>query len=396
MKADRNCSVGLAQARDPVRLGLGKVCLKRTSLRHRSEAELIDMRIPVTDGMSQSPGHEQVLASRIFPLNYHAIVAKVFDLKHHQIEQALAAMGLRSRSLRHAAGTCTEGKGCTVVCRGGDCAECKKGGDHASRRKVVGNCKCRIGRCSIAGHAGSCSFRPATESPITGASRATTGEQGNCAILIARKRCYVVRKTPKKVHRASDAKADISSPSMMSTSACRGLRPTSRSSSTICRLCLLQRFRGRCLPRRCSEFTSGTMSLYSRTYSSGHMGGRQSSTPHSGNPWASRTRSGSSTGRPCAKSLPTLSATNWTEKQHSRFWLHGPETTSQRRKAGASGKWRKQSSLACMKETSRAIRSGRRNLRPGRKSGTTERSIDAWLCEFQKLGRLQRLSASWA
>jgi hypothetical protein len=49
-----------------------------------------------------------------------------------------------------------------------------------------------------------------------------------------------------------------------------------------------------------------------------------------------------------------------------------------------------------MKETSRAIRSGRRNLRPGRKSGTTERSIDAWLCEFQKLGRLQRLSASWA
>jgi len=29
------------------------------------------------------------------------------------------------------------GKGCTVVCPGDDCPECKKGGDHASRRKVV-------------------------------------------------------------------------------------------------------------------------------------------------------------------------------------------------------------------------------------------------------------------
>lgn len=29
------------------------------------------------------------------------------------------------------------GKGCTVVCPGVDCPECKKGGDHASRRKVV-------------------------------------------------------------------------------------------------------------------------------------------------------------------------------------------------------------------------------------------------------------------
>jgi hypothetical protein len=29
------------------------------------------------------------------------------------------------------------GKGCTVICPGGDCPECKKGGDHASRRKVV-------------------------------------------------------------------------------------------------------------------------------------------------------------------------------------------------------------------------------------------------------------------
>ena len=29
------------------------------------------------------------------------------------------------------------GKGCTIVCPGADCPECKKGGDHASRRKVV-------------------------------------------------------------------------------------------------------------------------------------------------------------------------------------------------------------------------------------------------------------------
>ena len=35
-------------------LGLGNVCLKRTSLRHRSAAHLIDRRIPVTDVMSQA------------------------------------------------------------------------------------------------------------------------------------------------------------------------------------------------------------------------------------------------------------------------------------------------------------------------------------------------------
>jgi len=90
MKADRNCSVGLAQARDPVRLGLGKVCLKRTSLRHRSEAELIDMRIPVTDGMSQSPGHEQALAPRVFHLNRHALAPGVLHLNQYAPEQALA------------------------------------------------------------------------------------------------------------------------------------------------------------------------------------------------------------------------------------------------------------------------------------------------------------------
>jgi hypothetical protein len=35
-------------------LGLGNVCLKRTSLKHRSAAHLIDRRIPVTDVMSQA------------------------------------------------------------------------------------------------------------------------------------------------------------------------------------------------------------------------------------------------------------------------------------------------------------------------------------------------------
>src|ERR1039458_2793834 len=35
-------------------LGLGNVCLKRTSLRHRSASHLIDRRIPVSDRMSQA------------------------------------------------------------------------------------------------------------------------------------------------------------------------------------------------------------------------------------------------------------------------------------------------------------------------------------------------------
>jgi hypothetical protein len=65
--------------------------LKRTSLRHRSAADLIDRRIPVTDVISQSPGHEKALAPRIFHFNRNAIASGVFDLKHHSIDQALAA-----------------------------------------------------------------------------------------------------------------------------------------------------------------------------------------------------------------------------------------------------------------------------------------------------------------
>jgi hypothetical protein len=65
--------------------------LKRTSLRHRSAADLIDRRISVTDVISQSPGHEKALAPRVFHFNRHAIASGVFDLKHHSIDQALAA-----------------------------------------------------------------------------------------------------------------------------------------------------------------------------------------------------------------------------------------------------------------------------------------------------------------
>jgi hypothetical protein len=45
-----------------------------------------------------------------------------------------------------------------------------------------------------------------------------------------------------------------------------------------------------------------------------------------------------------------------------------------------------------MKETLRATRLGRRNSHPGRQSGATERSIDEWMCEPQKLDRLQRIN----
>jgi hypothetical protein len=60
--------------------------------------DLLDVRIPVTHLMSQSPGHEQALApgheqalaARIFHPNRHAIAAKVFHLNHHVIWQSLA------------------------------------------------------------------------------------------------------------------------------------------------------------------------------------------------------------------------------------------------------------------------------------------------------------------
>jgi hypothetical protein len=53
--------------------------------------DLIDVRIPVTHLMSQSPNHEPALAAGVFYLNRRSLAPRVFDLKHHAIEQALAA-----------------------------------------------------------------------------------------------------------------------------------------------------------------------------------------------------------------------------------------------------------------------------------------------------------------
>src|ERR1039457_5611529 len=73
------------------RLGRGNICLKRASLWHRGAADVIEVRIPVTNVMSQSPGRVQVLAPRVFHLNRHATASRIFDLKYHSIQQALAA-----------------------------------------------------------------------------------------------------------------------------------------------------------------------------------------------------------------------------------------------------------------------------------------------------------------
>jgi hypothetical protein len=91
LMAGRNCSLGNETPGRRTGLGLGKVCLEHTSFWQRSAADLIDRRIPVTDLISQSPGHEQALALRVFHFNRHAIASGVFDLKHHSIDQALAA-----------------------------------------------------------------------------------------------------------------------------------------------------------------------------------------------------------------------------------------------------------------------------------------------------------------
>jgi hypothetical protein len=71
-------------------LGLVSVCLKCTGLCYRGAADLIDVRIPVTNVMSQSPRPAQVLAPRVFHLHRHAITARIFDLKHHAIVQVFA------------------------------------------------------------------------------------------------------------------------------------------------------------------------------------------------------------------------------------------------------------------------------------------------------------------
>ena len=52
---------------------------------------MIEVRIPVTNVMSQSPGRVQVLAPRVFHLNRHATASRIFDLKYPSIQQALAA-----------------------------------------------------------------------------------------------------------------------------------------------------------------------------------------------------------------------------------------------------------------------------------------------------------------
>jgi len=72
-------------------LGLGKVCLEHTGFWQRSAANPIDSRIPVTGVISQSPGHVQAPAPRVFHSGRHAIASGVFDLKHYSIDQALAA-----------------------------------------------------------------------------------------------------------------------------------------------------------------------------------------------------------------------------------------------------------------------------------------------------------------
>ena len=73
------------------RVGRGNICLKRTGLWHRGAADLIEARIPVTNVMSQSPSQVRVLAPRVFHLNRHATASRIFDLKCHSIQQALAA-----------------------------------------------------------------------------------------------------------------------------------------------------------------------------------------------------------------------------------------------------------------------------------------------------------------
>jgi hypothetical protein len=73
------------------RVGRGNICLKRAGLWHRGAADLIEARIPVTHVRSQSPAQVRVLAPRVFDPNRHATASRIFDLKYHSIQQALAA-----------------------------------------------------------------------------------------------------------------------------------------------------------------------------------------------------------------------------------------------------------------------------------------------------------------
>jgi len=47
--------------------------------------------MPVTDLISESPDHEQALATRVFHSRRHVIASGVFHLKHNSIDQTLAA-----------------------------------------------------------------------------------------------------------------------------------------------------------------------------------------------------------------------------------------------------------------------------------------------------------------
>jgi hypothetical protein len=68
--------------------------------------DLLDVRIPVTHLMPQSPGHEQALAAKVFYLDHHGIkrapapkvvhlnrhdlAPRIFHLNRHVIWQSLA------------------------------------------------------------------------------------------------------------------------------------------------------------------------------------------------------------------------------------------------------------------------------------------------------------------
>jgi hypothetical protein len=50
----------------------------------------LDVQAPMTHLTSQSPGHEQTLAARVFHLDRRALTPRVFHPNHHSIGQALA------------------------------------------------------------------------------------------------------------------------------------------------------------------------------------------------------------------------------------------------------------------------------------------------------------------
>ncbi len=61
--------------------------------------DLIDVQIPLTNVMSQSPGQVQVLAARVFRVNRHSPAARVIYLKRYTIERGSCIERLPSQSL---------------------------------------------------------------------------------------------------------------------------------------------------------------------------------------------------------------------------------------------------------------------------------------------------------